>query len=236
MSTIVGEESETLADLLAELGDVSPKRIRRQPPPGQATEEDVIRILNRENRLFELVDGVLVEKAIGFREARLASDLGRRLGNFVVANNRGIVTGPDGTIRLAAGLVRIPDVAFFAWTRFPKREMPTAPIPSLAPDLAVEVLSEGNTAREMERKIVEYFQAGTDLVWIIDPDGRTVQVFTSPRRSRVLNESETLDGGAVLPGFTLSLREFFAPPGQLRPKQRQRSSRKNGKRNGKSNA
>jgi Uma2 family endonuclease len=80
------------------------------------------------------------------------------------------------------------------------------------PDLAVEVLSEGNTAKEMSDKLADYFDAGVRLVWYIDPRDRTVQVFTRPDSPQVLHEHDTLTGGEVLPGFTLSLKEFFQEP------------------------
>src|SRR5712692_4034785 len=103
---------ETLADLLEQLGGISPKRVRFRPAPGTATEKDVLAIHDREDRLYELVDGVLVEKAMGFREAYLASVLITILWTFVRPRNLGLVTAPDGMMRLAPGLVRIPDVAF----------------------------------------------------------------------------------------------------------------------------
>ena len=78
------------------------------------------------------------------------------------------------------------------------------------PDLAVEVLSESNTAEEMARKLREYFAAGVRLVWMIDPRDRTATVFTGPELSRMLDETHTLDGGDVLPGFQLPLRDLFA--------------------------
>jgi Uma2 family endonuclease len=121
-----------------------------------------------------------------------------------------LVTGADGMMRLARGLVRIPDVAFVSWDRIPGRRMPTQPIPGLAPDLAVEVLSVGNTPGEMARKIEEYFEAGVRLVWIVDPPSRTVAVHTSARHSSVLTATASLDGGDVLAGFSLPLGELFA--------------------------
>jgi Uma2 family endonuclease len=200
----------TLADLLEQMGDIPPERIRLRPFPGTATEQDVLAIGNRENRLYELVDGVLVEKAMGLRESLLACVLIRVLGNFVVPRNLGLVSGEAGTVRLFPGLVRIPDVAFISWDRLPERRVPAAPIPDLVPDLAVEVLSESNTAAEMARKRREYFAAGVRLVWEVDPASRTVTVYTSAEKSTELDESQTLDGGAVLPGFALPLRELFA--------------------------
>jgi Uma2 family endonuclease len=200
----------TLADLLEQLGDIAPARVRFRPVPGTATEKDVLAIHDREDRLYELVDGVLVEKAMGFRESLLAGMLIELLRGFVRARNLGLVTAPDGMMRLAASLVRIPDVAFISWDRFPNRRVPTEPIPDVAPDLAVEVLSAGNTPGEMARKRQDYFAAGVHLVWQVDSNTRTVEVFTAPGQSTVLHETQSLTGGTVLPGFTLPLQELFS--------------------------
>jgi Uma2 family endonuclease len=205
-------DAMTMADVLEQLGDIPPARVRMRPSPGEATEADVLAIRERERRLYELVDGILVEKAMGFAESFIAAVLLKFLGNYLDKNDLGIVSGEAGTLRLAAGLVRIPDVAFISWNRLPGRKVPRTPIPSLVPDLTVEVLSPSNTPREMTRKIGEYFDAGVLLVWLIDPAARVVTVFTSPRQSCVLNEADTLGGGEVLPGFVLVLRDFF---GQL---------------------
>jgi Uma2 family endonuclease len=94
--------------------------IRLSPRPGYATENDVIALHDRENRLFELVDGVLVEKAMGFYEARLAAFLIEILGSFARRRDLGVVVGPDGMMRLAPGLVRMPDVSFISWPRLPE--------------------------------------------------------------------------------------------------------------------
>jgi len=201
---------ETCADLLHRLGDIPPERVRIVPAPGTATVQNVIDIQAREKRLFELVDGVLVEKGMSYRESTLAVFLIEFLGPFVRKGNLGILTGESGMMRLFGGLVRIPDVAFASWARVPGGRMPTDPVPQLVPDLAVEILSPSNTPAEMERKRREYFQAGVRLVWIVNADTRTVAVYTSPENPVVLSQSETLDGGAVLPGFSLSLTEYFA--------------------------
>ena len=81
---------------------------------------------------------------------------------------------------------------------------------ALAPDLTVEVLSVSNTGAEMKKKREDYFAVGVRLAWEVDPDTRTVNVYTSPDQVTVLHASDTLDGGAVLPGFTLPLRDLFA--------------------------
>ena len=84
------------------------------------------------------------------------------------------------------------------------------PIPNLVPDLAVEVLSSTNTASEMNRKCREYFAAGVRLVWLVDPATRTISVFSSLEDRSALTASGTLDGNAVLPGFSLAVRDLFA--------------------------
>ena len=214
MTTLIesSTSTETLGDLLKQLGDISPDRIRMRPAPGTATEADVERIHAKEKRLYELIDGVLVEKGMGYPESLLAVAIAAALRNWVVARRLGLVSGADGMMRLFPGLVRIPDVAFVSRERLPGGRVPEEPIPSIAPDLAVEVLSESNTKREMARKCNEYFDAGVRLVWIVDPKTSTVAVFTGPEEFKVLNQDQTLDGGEVLPGFTLSLRELFADP------------------------
>lgn len=202
----------TLVDLTQWFGAMPAWRIRTVPVPGTATETDVAEIEATENRLCELVDGVLVEKIMGYLESCLAVELVRVLANFVKPRKLGIVSGEAGMMRLFPGLVRIPDAAFAGREKFPNRRMPRESVPSLVPDLAAEILSEGNTAQEMARKLTDYFGAGVRLVWYFDPRQRTVQVFTGPTTGRLLHEHDTLTGGDVLPGFTLSLKEFFQDP------------------------
>lgn len=200
----------TLADLLQRFGPIPAARIRYDPPPGTATEQDVVALEARETRLFELVDGILVEKAVGFYESFLAIRLARFLSEFVEQHNLGIMAGADGMLRLAPGLVRIPDASFISWSRLPQGLIPRQPIPDLVPDLVVEVLSEGNTPREMEQKLQEYFAAGTQLVWYVVPTRQEVHVYTAPDQCEVLNTDQDLQGGEALPGFTFPVRRLFA--------------------------
>ncbi len=196
----------TVAELLHRLGDIPPERVRLQPTPGSATERD---LLEPNGRLCELVDGILVEKAMGFVESMMTVELLAALHTFVKRHRLGIISGTDGIIRLMPGLVRLPDIAFTSWDRLPGRRAPTTPILDLAPDLAVEVLSKSNTKKEMKRKLEEYFEAGVRLVWVIDPKTRSAMVYHSPRAPKKLDESQSLDGEDVLPGFTLALAELF---------------------------
>jgi Uma2 family endonuclease len=202
-------DTTTIGDLLKRLGNIPAERVRLNPTPGTATEKDVLDVLDRENRPCELVEGTLVEKAVGYEESELALLIGTLLNNFVRPRKLGIVTGADGTIRLFPGLVRIPDVAFASWGCFPDRKRPKARIPQLAPDLVVEVLSKGNTKPEMAKKLGEYFGAGVRVVWLVDHRKRTVRVHASIDESVLIKEDQALDGGAVLPGFMLRLDELF---------------------------
>ncbi|HEX5104299.1 MAG TPA: Uma2 family endonuclease [Pirellulaceae bacterium] len=197
-----------MADVLHRLGDISPERVRLRPFPASAA--DVVEIERCENRLFELVDGALVEKVMGHPESRLASAIIIALGKYLEENDIGTVSGEGGMFRLPDNLVRIPDVAFARWERFPDEESIEASVPEVTPDLAVEVLSEGNTRGEMSRKLREYFAAGVSLVWFVDPKAQSVTVYSSPTRSKVVPLEGTLDGGKVLPGFRLPVAKIFA--------------------------
>ena len=147
---------------------------------------------------------------MGYPESLLAAALIQVLRNFVKPRKLGLVSAPDGMLRLLAGRIRIPDVSFASWDRIPDRKAPAESVPPIAPDLVVEVLSESNTPAEMERKRKEYFEAGVRVVWEVDPEPRTVTIYTPDGTVTVLGASQQLDGGDVLPGFSLELGELFA--------------------------
>lgn len=199
-----------LADIQDHLGGVPFKRIRAFPPPGFATERDVEEIQARENRLFELIDGILVEKAMGYYESLLAGWIITAINNYLIQNPIGEALTADGALRILPHQIRIADVCFISRSRFPDGRRPTEPIPNLVPDLAIEVLSESNRPGEMERKRQEYFQAGVRLVWYIDPPTHSAMVYASAEDQGTRHaETEPLSGGDVLPGFALSLAEIF---------------------------
>ncbi len=226
MSTVITEEDTipTLGDLLERLGGIDPGRILLRPPPGSATEADLLRLLGRKERICELVECTLVEKCMGARESLLAIWLGHLLHAYLDRNDIGELFGEAGPFRLMAGLVRIPDLTFIRRERLPGGRVPSTPILGLAPDLAIEVLSKGNTAGEMRLKLRDYFLAGVALVWLIDPRRRTVAVHTAPDRRTVLTVADTLDGGAVLPGLALPVARIFErlPPEEAAPRPRRK--------------
>jgi Uma2 family endonuclease len=201
----------TVARLCKHFG-VPAERLLLHPRPGMATEEDLLYFNQHGDRRCELIEGVLVEKAMGFREAFLAGVLLHLLTEFVNKHKLGVVLPPDATMRLFPGLVRLPDVSFFSWDRLPGGEFPDTPVPAVAPDLAAEVVSKGNTRKEMVRKVGEYFRSDVRLVWLIYPRKRLVEVYTSPKEKQMIREGQLLDGGQVLPGFSLRLSELFALP------------------------
>jgi Uma2 family endonuclease len=200
----------TVADMVAHLGDIPLSRIRMVPPPGTATEKDVLEAESRFGCICELIDGVLVEKTMGWKESLLAVEIAHRIRGYLETHDLGDVLGADGTLRILPQQVRVPDVCFLSWQRFPGGERPQAPIPPLAPDLAVEILSPGNTEGEMRRKLRDYFTAGVRLVWYVDPATRSARAYTAPDQCVEIGEDGSLSGGDVLPEFTLPLRELFA--------------------------
>ena len=200
---------ETLADLLDRLGGISPRRIAANPPPGTATVDDLLTPRSGGDHLYELVDGMLVEKAMGYYESVLATVLSHMIYEFLNEHDLGVVGGEAGLLQIVPGLVRGPDVSFIRWDRLPHEELPPDAFPGIAPDLAVEVISKGNTPGEMRRKLREYFDAGCRLVWYLYPEERVVRVYTGPEECSVVTEDGVLDGDPVLPGFSVPVREWL---------------------------
>lgn len=208
MST--GPSDPTIRVLLDNVGDIPLSRIRTLSNNGEEPLETIVNLEAKEDRLYELINGVLVEKVMGFLEGQIATFIASYLTIYVEKNDLGIVAGADGLMQIRTGQVRIPDVSYVSWNRLPSKTLPTAPIPNLVPDLAVEVISKGNTTDEMNRKLVEYFDVGVQQVWYVYPESKTVHVFRSAGDPLVLNELDTLDGDELLPGFTLALEKIFA--------------------------
>lgn len=218
MATTTELAPTSFAELHARLGGVPLERIRMNPPPGIATERDLERA---SKPVCELIDGVLVEKAMGARESLLGVYLASLISNHVHAGDLGVVLGEAGFIRLAIDQVRAPDATFIPWSEFPGGEVPEdEAFWSVAPGLIVEVLSPGNTTAEIDRKLAEFFKAGCKLAWVIDPRAKAAKVYTSAKKFKELDETGTLDGGKVLPGFALKLADLFAATRRRKKKPR----------------
>ena len=161
---------------------------------------------------FELVRGELVPVTPAGREhGVLTGVLAFELTAFVRAHRLGRVY-PDGTgYKLSANpdTVRGPDVSFVSRERDATLKSRRGFIPG-APDLAVEIRSPDDTVAQLEAKAVEYLDAGTQLVWLVHPRSRQVKVHRPGHAPVTLSADDTLDGGDVLPGFTLPLARLFA--------------------------
>jgi Uma2 family endonuclease len=163
---------------------------------------------------FELVDGHLVERNMGNKSAWVALELAHHLRVFARQQRLGWVIGAEGGYRLDPARpnhVRKPDVSFVQFGRLPN-EQPADTYDYLAPDLAVEVVSPNDTVLELEEKIDEYLRAGVRLVWVINPDLRTLTVYSADRSGSKLRNGDTIDGDPVLPGFRLPLSDLFTMP------------------------
>ena len=198
----------TLADVRARLAGFPAARIHTYPAPGTATERDVLEAEARTGRICELIDGTLVEKVMASPESMLAAALIHFIYLYLDTHDLGAVTAPDGYLKILPGQVRVPDVAFIRWEQLPQSPKPA--IYAIAPDLAVEILSKGNTKREMGRKLREYFKAGVRLVWYIKPKTRTARAYTAENVWTEIGANDSLLGGDVLPGFELPLAQLFA--------------------------
>lgn len=207
MSALLDKNIRTLADVIERLGGVAPDRVRFRPTPGTAKLDD---LLTPGNYGCELVDGTLVERAVGDEESFLGSFLLILVNAHVVKYNLGYCTGEQGFLRLAGGTVRGPDIRYTSWDRLPGGHRPTDAIPCISPELVIEVLSSGNTRAEMARKRKEYFASGVVRVWEVDPRGRTITVYSSVTRKRVFGVGDTLDASPALPGLVLNLADVFS--------------------------
>jgi Uma2 family endonuclease len=174
---------------------------------GPFTPDDLPKL--EQHGLFELVDGHLIEKPMGYFSGRTASKLTARLEWFLQEHPIGEVSS-EVTFRCfpeKPNQLRRPDIAFISSARL--ANVPAEGHVPIRPDLAIEVISPGDGVYELDEKLEDYVSAAIPLVWIFNPAARTVRVCKPDRSSRTLIETETLDGGEILPGFALALRDLF---------------------------
>jgi len=165
------------------------------------------RLTENQDRRLELENGVLVDMAPSRPiNSVTAGRMIFYLNGFVIPRNLGYVTVPDGGFILAPHVVRQPDAAFISKQKFP--ELPEEF--TAAPDLAVEIVSE---REDIFRKALEYLRAGTQMVWAVYADERTVYSLQLNEKGEMYSISygvnATLEGGDVLPGFTVAVRDLF---------------------------
>jgi Uma2 family endonuclease len=163
-----------------------------------------------EDKRYELDNGALIEMApAGDIHGAITVWVGHLIVGYVAAHDLGEVSGAETGYRLSANpdTVRAPDVGFIVKARL---QPLTGKYYTVAPDLAVEVVSPSDSARQMRRKANQYLTAGTRLVWVIYPEDREVDVYQPGHDPRTFKTGEALDGGDVLPGFSLPVKDIFA--------------------------
>jgi Uma2 family endonuclease len=162
---------------------------------------------------YELVDGelLMMMSPAGNPHGYIVAEIGFALTAYVKERNLGVVFSEQTGFILARqpDTVRAPDVAFVRESRLPPDGLTSGYFPG-GPDLAVEVLSKSNRASAMNHKIAQYFAAGTQLVWVVEPRERTVVVHSPLREPLLLREADTLDGDDVIVGFRYPIRQMFA--------------------------
>ncbi len=159
----------------------------------------------------ELQAGVLVSEPLPSpRHGRIAAEICARLHHHARSQRLGVVIGNDSGFLLARSpdTVRGPDVAFVSRDRYAAAGDPVTAFPG-APDLAIEVLSPSNTPAEVRAKVADYLAAGTQLVWVVDAERRTVTAYRSLLAPRILMETDVLEGEDVVPVFRLEVAEIF---------------------------
>lgn len=182
---------------------------RARDHEGRLTIEEYARLDEPDEFRTELVRGRLVrEPRPGTPHGYCQALLTRHLVDFVAERDLGVVLTDVGVvIDGVAETVRGPDLVFVSYERL------SGPLPDgfleVAPDLAVEIVSPGNTASGIQEKVLEYLDAGAGMVWVVDPGSRTATTYRSRHDAEILSEDEDLEGGEVLPGLRLSLKSVL---------------------------
>lgn len=167
--------------------------------------------LPKDGHRYEIVDGELIDMGnSGALHGYICSLLLAALTSYVLPQKLGVILDSSTAFKMKNGDRRSPDISFFAKERLQgMTELPTGFLEG-APDLAVEILSPGNTVEEVHGKLVEYFENGTRLAWIVHPSEHYVLVYRSAQEpDRLLKSADFLDGEEVVPGFTLPVTDLF---------------------------
>ncbi len=164
--------------------------------------------------LYEFIDETFVEKTVSALSIAIANILLRWLGNYSLDNRLGSAWGEMlFRLRSLPRLDRRPDLAFVSNQSWPIDKLPPRTAAwEVVPDLAVEVVSPTNRTYLDEKKIDDYFRAGTKAVWVIFPEAAKIYVYGSPKAATILTRGDTLDASPVIPGFRFELDALFGEP------------------------
>ncbi|MCS6918849.1 MAG: Uma2 family endonuclease [Fimbriimonadales bacterium] len=176
-----------------------PKRKRRY------TEQDLLAMPD-DGRKYELVNGRIQVVPTGGRHGKIGYRLARKIGDFAPEYLEGFDSSTG--FRMAGGNIRSPDFSLMETQRLPDGKPPVDFING-APDLAVEIVSPSENLKDLMQKVFEYFESGAREVWLLFPERKQVHRYTAPLELEVLNENDTLTGGAILPQFEARVGELF---------------------------
>jgi Uma2 family endonuclease len=176
-------------------------------PSTEATEETLLN-MPQDGRKYELVNGRIQVSPAGMRHGQVIVRLTVRLAAHVLAHHLGEVLDSSTGYRLPWGDVRSPDVSFVAAGRLP--EIMPSDFGIVAPDLAVEVLSPGDSQAQLQRKVEDYLRWGVRLVWLIDPRAGDATVYRSGTSPLHITLDGRLEGADVVPGFSCPLSELLS--------------------------
>jgi Uma2 family endonuclease len=177
--------------------------------PAVMDPEDLLRMPDGDH--YELIDGRPKEKPMGAESDEIGGLLLTQFNIFIRAKKLGRAYPSQTGFQCFPGkpkLVRMPDTSFVAAGRLPNDRSPEGYI-TVAPDIAVEVVSPNETYEEVEAKVAEYRSAGVKLIWIISPKSKTVMIRRADGTCAEVDETGTLSGETVLPGFTCTVAELF---------------------------
>lgn len=172
------------------------------------TWEDALELPNGER--YEVIDGELKERRMSFGSSAIAMLISKFLWRWLDTGHPGFVTGSDGGYTIfpwAPGDVRMPDVSYISKARLPR--VPARGWVSVAPELAVEVVSPNDRFIDVESKARDWILAGVDLVWVVVPATESVQVWRKNGERAILRSGEMLSGEDVLPGFEVAVADLF---------------------------
>jgi Uma2 family endonuclease len=173
-----------------------------------------------DGEFYELVDGRLVERKMSIWSSYVAGVIYRILELHCRENQLGWVF-PEGTsfqcFPAHPGRVRRPDVSFIVLRRLSLAQATTEGHCPIAPDLAIEVLSPNDIAYEIDEKVREFLDAGVPLVWVVNPEQRTVEIHRARSPGAILRENDEISGEEVVPGFRCRVGDFTLPPRGVEP-------------------
>lgn len=167
--------------------------------------------LNRDGHRYEIVNGELIDMGnSGAKHGYIAVILSAALFNCVSTQKLGAMFDSSTAFKMKSGNKRSPDISFMAKERLQGLDDLPDGFLEGAPDLAVEILSPSNTVEEIDQKLVEYFDNGSRLVWVIHPRQKYVLVYRNAQEpDRLLKSNDSLDGEDIVPDFTLPIADLF---------------------------